>query len=93
VSILPFEKIFNIDSPQRRRERGEEVFLICGETTANQKGSSLRETGMLHATRFSREGGFDPTCLRRSGFAQAGRRLPIGSKAISLCDLRVSAVK
>jgi len=56
----------NIDSPQRRRERGEEVFLICGETTANQKGSFLRETCMLHAIRFSKEDDFDPiaACLR-----------------------------
>jgi hypothetical protein len=26
------------------RERGGKVFLICGETAANQKASSLRET-------------------------------------------------
>jgi hypothetical protein len=55
-----------MNSPQRRRERGEEVFLICGETTANQKGSSLRENGMSHATEFSKKSGFDPiaACLR-----------------------------
>jgi len=38
----------NMISPQRRKERGGKVFLICGETTANQKGSSFRETGMLY---------------------------------------------
>ena len=51
--------------PQRRGGRGEEVFLICGETTANQKGSSLRETDMLEATRFSKEYGFDPIAVSR----------------------------
>jgi hypothetical protein len=71
VSKLPFEKIFNIDSPQRRKERGEEVFLICGETTANQKGSSLpaagRPSGNRHVARNAilKRGGFDPIVVSR----------------------------
>ena len=46
----------NIKSPQRRRERGGKVFLICGETAANQKGSSLREISTLLEMWFLKEG-------------------------------------